>query len=200
MDINAWVDILLFLSGCVAALFLKNKGKGADYRIMYIMFLSAIGIFCLSTVISFAKLPVQFDLRQFLQITAISFAMSGIFILIRRSKPVFARFPGQFVYLPFLIVIFFPIVDQTIVIKNLVRMIYQGGTLLVAALLIPTSKITSNQKWLILCGIFIFMTSFLLKWIFLADENQYWIWGTTLVPAIVLTSYGFFKLDEININ
>lgn len=199
MDINAWVDLLLFLTGCLAVFLLKNKGKNTDNRVMYLMFLSAMSVFCLSTLITFFNFTMQFNVRHFLQIMAISFAVSGIFILIRHSKPVFARFPQQFVYLPFLIVIFYPIVDQTIVIKNLVRMIYQGGALFVAALLIPTSKITKHQKWLILGGISIFAISFLFKWIFIVDESQAWLWGIILLPAILLTAYGFYKLPEINL-
>jgi len=199
MDINAWVDVLLFLAGCAAGFLLRNKGKNSDNRVMYLMFLSAISVFCLSSLVTFLNLTLQFNIKHFLQITAISFAVSGIFILIRHSKPVFARFPKQFVYLPFLIVIFYPIVDQTIVIKNLVRMIYQGGALFVAILLIPTSKITSDQKWLILSGISFFGISFLVKWVVIADESQAWLWGIILLPAILLTAYGFYKLPEIKI-
>jgi len=78
-------------------------------------------------------------------------------------------------------------------------MIYQGGALFVAILLIPTSKITSDQKWLILSGISFFGISFLVKWVVIADESQAWLWGIILLPAILLTAYGFYKLPEIKI-
>jgi len=158
------------------------------------MFILGLFFLVFSVLFSFFSADIQFDLKEFFGILAISSVMSALFVLIRNSKPVFARFPIQFVYLPFVIIFFLPIVDDTLVIKNLVNMIYQGGTIGVALILIPASSITKKRKFTISSGTVVFLLSYLFKWAFLPEDLSKWVPELILIPAILISSYGFYKL------
>ncbi|MEO1023224.1 MAG: hypothetical protein AAFW89_11835, partial [Bacteroidota bacterium] len=87
---------------------------------------------CSSLLASCTVLPywIQLDYAHYFyewgMILSITFSLSALFVLIRNSKPVFARFPVSFTLLPFVVPLGFPFLVESDVLENLLIALYQG--------------------------------------------------------------------------
>lgn len=69
------------------------------------------------------------------EVYSISFVLSALMLFIRRSKPEFSRFPLFYATMPFIIVLSYLLVYNTVVLKDWLLHIYQGGAAVVAILM-----------------------------------------------------------------
>ena len=89
------------------------------------------------------------DVETWGNFISISLILSALFVIIRDSKPMFARFPIYLTLLPLSGIIFFAIIPTNYAIKDLLELIMQAGAIVVALLIsdIGVSKlITINWK------------------------------------------------------
>src|SRR5690606_31703623 len=99
------------------------------------------------------------------RLIAIITYISGLLILIRQSKPIFARFPLYMTALPFLSVLFFPLILDSYIIKDLLNAIYQAGALLVTGLIFSLIFARSSGRRYYFLGIGAAAASYITYWL-----------------------------------
>ena len=135
--------------------------------------------------------PVQPALvGEWAQISSVAFILCGLTLLIRLSKPVFARFPITFTALPLLIIATYPLAIETVMIKKWLLGIYEGGAL-VAAILIFSMKLVRNRNFiLLLVGSVVLAGTYVLYWFpVLPSEVQYY-WYLAFAIGLYLAVRG----------
>lgn len=130
-------------------------------------------------------------------VVSLAFILSALAIFIRESKPVFAQFPLLYSALPILIVLSYVLVTDTFAIKEWLVSIYQGGAILVAALMYSVYSYRDSQYLPVLYGIGLFIIAFILFWYIPGIRGGYsWIWQLFLAAAVLVFTYG---IEQVNI-
>lgn len=195
MDIGLWTDLLLGLSALYAVvIFLKLHFESQSYLFAYLSLSSVLLLFI--TGLPYTGLLsdswVEWTIL-FLVITLIS----ALLVLIRESKPAFARFPSYMTALPFISVLFFPFVIDSYAIKDLLNMIYQGGALVVALLVISINHFIKPWLKFFLTGTVLLGMSYLAYWFIFDFINGFsWLISLILTVSVILLTTGFKKVQE----
>lgn len=195
MDTAKWIDLVVSLSfGTVFILMLKLFFKRRSLLIIYF----GIAAFTISIpyFLDLFKLDLSVDLFQWGKLISITFYISGLLVLIRESKPVFARFPIYLTTLPFISFIFFPLIVDSIVIKELINAIYQGGALVVTVLIFTLNQARESKRRYYIIGIFCIGAAYLSYWIVLKQfdmEEFLWISEILLSIGILFAAFRFVK-------
>lgn len=148
---------------------------------------------------------LELEPRQFFmnwgKLISVTFYISGLLVLIRESKPSFARFPLYLTALPFISFIFFPLIIESLVIKDLINGIYQGGALIVTILVFTVNKASESGRRYYISGLSLVSLAFILYW-FLFNRvmtENIWISELLLSAGILLVLYRFIQTNN-NIN
>lgn len=111
--------------------------------------------------ISFADKDIVID--WILMFTATG-SLASAASLVREFRPVFARFPKVFTLVPFLLVLLYPFVMETLVMKTWILSMYQGSALIIS-LLIVGYRLSEDGKYLYsflgLCALTLVFVAFL---------------------------------------
>ena len=103
---------------------------------------------------------------------SISLVLSALFVIIRDSKPVFARFPIYLTLLPMSGIIFFAIIPTSYVIKDILEFIMQAGAVLVSLLLFCVNTILFEWKWTFIMSIFAFICAYIIPLISIENTEN----------------------------
>lgn len=140
--------------------------------------------------------------RQFFmnwgKLISITFYISGLLVLIRESKPLFARFPLYLTALPFISFLFFPLIIDSIVIKDLVNGIYQGGALIVTILVFTVNKAKLKDRRFYITGLALVSIAFILYWLIFNREMEDKIWISEILfsTGILLVLFRFIQSKQ----
>ncbi len=198
-DLN-WVHILFLVAGLPSLFILVLSGHKTKQLSITLFGIALFTFLC----------GVSFDLiyneqerskvRDWLELISIASVLCGLFIKARNSKPIFARFPIQLTFLPFLVLLFFPLAVDTLVVKNLLQMIYQGGGIIVGLLLFSINQYLYRKRELLLISCVLFLASYILFWILpqeISSLDLVFISNILFSAGIICTSLGLKKLSEI---
>lgn len=162
MDILSWLSTLnilvLVFSIYQISTILTNK------RTVYTVLISLALIFYLTANIVFL---IDRDLKfviRFINLTSLICVLSALFSLIRESKPIFARFPTVLSYLPFVTLLFIPLILDQTVIYNLLAATFQGGSILVALMIFGLNHLNNKRYKLHISGSALLLIAFVLFW------------------------------------
>lgn len=202
MGTAEWIDLVVSLSfGTVIFLLLKLFIQRRSLLITYFG-LASITI-TIPYLIDLFQFEMMFDLFQWGKLISITFYISGLLVLIRESKPIFARFPAYLTALPFVSFLFFPLIIDSIVIKNLINAIYQGGALVVTVLVFTLNQAKQSKRRYYIIGISSIGLAYLSYWVILRQMNMtdfYWISEILLSVGILFTVIRFVKGEQERIN
>ena len=197
MESLNWIYILYLAVGIPASfsLFLIAKKENSlsvlVFDISLVTFLAGVGLdYGFGDQLSIA--------REWGDLLAITTALCGLFIEIRESKPVFARFPIYLTGLPFLSVFFYPLVIDSLVIKNLLQLIYQGGAIVVAILVVSINQFLHKQREYLLTACMIFLMAYISFWFF-GDLEYFDFKNASRIVfslGIIIALIGFKKASE----
>lgn len=112
--------------------------------------------------------------REWGDLVGITLVLCALFVKIRNSKPVFARFPLPMTLLPLVGIFFYPMIIQADVVKDLLRITYQGGAIIVGILVISINHLMYKQRSLLLVACLIFAISYVSYWFIDFPDLQYW--------------------------
>ncbi len=192
-----WIYILYLSIGIPASinLFLIAKNDNSlsvlAFGVSLFTFLIGVGLdYAFGDDLSFS--------REWGDLIAITTALCGLFIEIRESKPVFARFPIYLTLLPFLSILFYPLIIDSVVIKNLLQLIYQGGSIVVAILVVSINQFLHKQRGYLLTSCMIFLIAYICFW-FLDDFEAFPVKDAAKIVfslGIIVASIGFKKASE----
>jgi uncharacterized membrane protein len=135
------------------------------------------------------------SLLEWGRLVAITFYISGLLVLIRESKPPFARFPIYLTALPFVSFLFFPLIIDSLAIKNLINGIYQGGALIVTLLIFTVNNVKTKGRRYYLLGLGLVTIAYLGFWgsTFLDYEGYAWSIKIILSTGILITVFKFIQ-------
>lgn len=148
--------------------------------------------------LSFANLTIHPEVVvEWMRVVAVSFMLCGLAVLIRNAKPVFARFPLSFTALPLLIVLTYPLARNTLVLKEWLIGIYEGGGLLIALMMYGALSANAKKYLPILGAAGLFLLVFVLYWFIPGLHPQYaWVWKLVLDAGIIVLVYGNKEITE----
>ena len=125
---------------------------------------------------------------------SISLVLSALFVVIRDSKPVFARFPIYLTLLPMSGIIFFAIIPTSYAIKDILELIMQAGAVLVALLLFCVNTILYEWKWTFIVSIFTFLCAYIIPIISIENtENELLLGAIFLCLGMILLTFSLIK-------
>ncbi|HET8865815.1 MAG TPA: hypothetical protein VFM80_08950 [Gracilimonas sp.] len=195
MEPDKWVDIVLSFSfGTASVLLFKLYLKNRSLLELYFS-LAALAI----------TIPYLFDLFlpqsprllfHWGKLVAITIYISGLLVLIRESKPVFARFPLYLTALPFISFLFFPLIIDSIVIKDLINAVYQGGALVVTVLVFTVNNARRERRRYYIIGLAMVSAAYLGYWLYFGRANRpdlIWISEILLAGGILVMLFRFIK-------
>lgn len=189
---------ILFLTTGIPAVILLFIIVLKDRLLSILLFGLAILSFLVGVLIDFINPNGLIIAREWGDLLAITLTLCGLFVKIRNSKPIFARFPIYLTALPLLILMFYPMVIDSIVVKQLLQITYQGGALLVSILVISINQYMYKGRGVLLASSFTLLISYILYW-FLRDFDQPLIEDISKILfcfGIILGSLGFKKISD----
>lgn len=125
---------------------------------------------------------------------SISLILSALFVIIRDSKPVFARFPMYLTLLPLSGILFFAIIPTSYAIKGILELIMQAGALVVAFLLIGVNTYLFDWKWTYLASLIAFISAYIVPLLTLSDPSMTVFLGSiSLCIGMIFLTFSLVK-------
>jgi|GEM_PF-1621616 len=198
-----WFGLLIFLVAIyTVVIFSKFAMRYKEY------FPLGIAITCLTVALAamssnfdllFSKLNLTIYPEKFFEwnrVVAITALFCSLSVLIRDSKPDFARFPLSFSLFPLLIIITFPFVQNTLVIKEWVMGIYEGGAVIVGLIMYGTLTYFNRSYLRVLSSVGILSVSFIMYWFIPGMQNtsSSWLWKMVFIIGIFAFTDSYNKL------
>ena len=198
MEPFQWVDLLVSVSLLISFYSLIRL-----YMVKRSLVDLYFGLSALILLIGYVGHMVGFHFNSLImnwsKLVSVTFYISGLLVLIRESKPVFARFPLYLTALPFVSILFFPLVIDFTVIKDLVNGIYQGGALIVSILVLTVNNVNEIGRRYYIVGLTLVSISFLTYWIIFNRDipDKIWISEILFAAGILLVLFRFIKSNSV---
>jgi hypothetical protein len=123
-----------------------------------------------------------------------TFLVSSIFSLIRESKPVFARFPLYLVFLPFITLIFYPLIMNTHVISNIVLSTFQAGAICTSLLIYALKQSMGEKYGFRIVSILVLLIAFIIYWMPISFDFSTHVTTELLIGfASLIFSYDIYR-------
>jgi hypothetical protein len=198
MDPAKWTDLVVSLSfGTVFVLLIRLFIKRRSLLELY--FSLAAFLITIPYLFDLFQFQTPFNLFQWGKLVSVTIYISGLLVLIRESKPVFARFPVYLTALPFVSFLFFPLIIDSIVIKDLINAIYQGGALIVTVLVFALKQAKKRNRRYYIIGISCVATSYLSYWLVFNRSTSVelvWVSEILLCVGILFATIRFIHSEE----
>lgn len=198
MDPAKWIDLVVSLSfGTTFFLLLRYYIRKRSLMVLYFSIAALIISIPYFTDLFMSDLPI--NLFEWGKLISITVYISGLLVLIRESKPIFARFPQYLTALPFVSFLFFPIIVDSIVIKDLLNAIYQGGAIIVTMLVFTLNQAKKNKRRYYVLGLSLVGLAYLTYWLYFNRNTMAyygWISEILLSAGILITVFRFVKGDD----
>lgn len=199
-----WADYLLTLTGGYAAYELIKFARGRG-RLKFLGLTIAACIFTfmqftvvlggifdtggINTVVSF--------IMEWGHLICLAFILSSLAVFIRESKPVFAQFPLVYTALPLCIIISYFFVLDSIILREWLFFLYQGGALLVALMMYGVYTYRVDKYIFILAGVVLFFLCYILYWsIPELRKSMTWIWKLVMAAGILTSIFGYKRAHK----
>ena len=197
MEPVQWVDLLVCLTLLISSIALYRQYMQRRSLVDLYFSISAL-ILLIAYFAHLLNLQPKNFFMNWGKLISITFYISGLLVLIRESKPLFARFPLYLTSLPFLSFLFFPLIIDSIVIKDLVNGIYQGGALIVTILVFTVNKAGESGRRYYISGLALVSLAFILFWFVFNREMTESIWISEILfsAGIILVLYRFIQSNN----
>lgn len=196
---SIWSTILLFAIVLYSLVRWLRSAPAREHSAIYIF-----GILLLLALFTTYATPFLLEegrLSEGIRLWSDGVALTGALCLltnmVRRLKPSYSRYPQFFVYLPLMLLMVFPLIQDSLVLVDLMLMMGGGAGLVSLVLAVVTVFMKLNQRWWLLLGILLLMASFVLHWI-LGDFSRAhpWTVHTTLSLSIPLMILGYEEITQ----
>tara|TARA_R110002096_G_scaffold231766_11_gene421572 strand:- start:2897 stop:3475 length:579 start_codon:yes stop_codon:yes gene_type:complete len=190
MLIDQWLGLYLSIITLYSLYILIPAAFRFKSLMLSLFSISALSFFVSSIIVIF-----ELEGREWANLSSIIFTLCGLFAFIRDSKPIFARFPTYFSFLPLISFVFYPIIMNSQVIENLVIATYQGGAIIVGLLIASLHQIKNKSRFLLFIGMVLFLISYLVFWFINGYES---ISRLMVGVSIIITSLGLIQTFNKN--
>lgn len=188
-----WANLVIIVSfGITFFLFFRLYLKKKTLLELYLGLAAGSISFSYACILFFNTLP---SFIEWGRLVAVTFYISGLLVLIRESKPPFARFPVYLTALPFISFLFFPLIIDSIAIKNLINGIYQGGALLVTVLIFTVNNARTKGRRYYLLGLSLITIAFIGYWTSVYFDFEAYTWAVKIIlsSGILVTVFRFIQ-------
>ncbi len=200
IDIN-WLDVTLIALAVPSFIILLSVAYKAK-SLSNLFFGLAILSFLIGITLGYFEQINSILAREWGDLIAITLVLCGLFVKTRNSKPVFARFPMPMTMLPLVGIFFYPMIIEADVVKDLLRITYQGGAILVGLLVISINHLMYKHRSVLLLSCIVFLIAFIGFWfIELPDFEQIKSISIILMGVgMLLGAIGFRKVSVSKMN
>lgn len=200
-----WILLLLMLSGCFAVAVSFHLHRKTDR-------LKFMGLFWASFLFVAVNLALILEpifvggwttfiidqVKEWGKVYSIALVLSSLLLYVRESKPEFSRFPLLYVSFPLVVVISYLLVYDTVLLKNWLLGIYQGGAAVVAVLIYGIYYYREPIYQTVFLGSLLFLITYFI-YIVLPKSYSY-IWQIGLILSVITVFAGYLvvnrKIDE----
>ncbi len=198
MLLETWLTLLVLVVAAITSLtylYLAIRKSST----MYFMFWFALVALGISRFLYFySDRNAQIDYyRDFIAVGSLAFVLVALFMLIRDSKPEFARFPSAFTFLPLAILPFYPLLGDKAVLRELINIILQGGGLVVALLILSIRQVKVSGHIYVILGTLTLTAAYTFRWFLFTEFENRWISEISLAMGMMICAYGFVKQSTL---
>lgn len=136
---------------------------------------------------------ITYHIIEWGHIYCLALILSSLLLFVRESKPEFSQFPLAYAILPFLTILSYLLVYDTIMLKNWLISIYQGGAALVALLIYGIYSYRNSIYSTLAAGAVLFFLAFLF-YLFMSAYPI--VWQLLLAASIVTTFSGYLVVEK----
>ncbi len=162
------------------------------------VFLAIIGISDLLATF-FPVLDPDF-INEWATVFSVSFLLSASAALVRDSKPFFSRFPRVLTFSPLILILIYPLILETVMVKMWVVALYQASSLFIGMLIYSYNAIQNSSYGYMLVGIIFFIVTFILFWLpasVFTMPSYAWVLLVSCGILIITVGYNHvFNLEE----
>ncbi len=131
---------------------------------------------------------------------SVSLVLSAAAALLREFRPVFSRFPKSFTFAPLILILVYPLIIETVIVKQWALALYQGSALLISLLIYSYRTKKDGSYAYMLVGVLFFAITFVMYWIpetYFDFPAYAWMLLTSCGILIVTVGYNqIYNLDE----
>jgi len=195
MSLLSWVSILLLITLLYSLIIVVTTAKKANSVSLWLLSIAIIS-YSGSNITFLIKGGSDILIRWF-NFSSLVCLVSFLFAMIRESKPIFARFPSYLIYLPFITLLFFPLIVHQSVIVNLLLGTFEIGCATVSIMMYGINHIKNKDSSEHLMAAFVFLTAILFYWFTpLNVDTKTLITELLIVPGIILITKGIKKKSK----
>lgn len=189
-----WSEILLLVCAVLSIfLLLYNSSRHRQIRV----FASVAILSVVATLVPDLLAIQETVIVEWAMVTGITAALLALASIIRELKPYYARYPYPFSFTPLAILIFYPMLSDTAVLKDLLNQILQGGALLITLLLAISLARRVENRLSLLTGVGLLIVACIAYWAPVDDSLIPWLWQSTLALGMVLCSWSFMEVSGL---
>lgn len=199
MGVLDWISILTIISILIAlasTIRITFSSKSAYLILLSLSLVSYLASNCFYLIDSGLDVLIKWS-----NLLSLCFLLSGLFDLIRASKPIFASFPVYLIYIPFIIPFFFPLIINQTVLSNLLIGVLQLGCIIVSIMMYSIHQLRSGNSLAQLIGSVSLLVAFITFWILdIEDFMQNILTQILIVIGIMFISFGIQKSKKAEIH
>ncbi len=161
-------------------------------------FLAIIGVS--SFLAEFFPVLDPYFIGEWSSVFSSAFLLSAAGALIRDFKPVFSRFPKSFAFLPLILIAIYPLIIDTVMVKQWALAIFQGSALTISLLIYGFRTYQNSEYGYMLVGVVFFAVTFTLYWL---PESVFtmpaYVWMLLVSCGILIITVGYnqvYNLEE----
>lgn len=194
-----WSQILLLISSPIAMVIYHSRMGSDRQDAKYLGLLIYISIFLYEISLHF-DLPFTDITREYIAIFIFVLILILLLMSIRRLRPDISRYPYPFVYVPLIILFFYPLIAGVSALTDIVLIIIQGGSLLSIAFLTTAHFDLFHSKWVAIMNILLLGLSYSIYWFMPSTDLELWMWQSFIAAGMVTTAISLpVILSETNL-
>lgn len=178
-----WSQILLISVALFSGTMIVRQVSKRDLQL-----LTSSSVFGIAVIelIRFAEFTNQAQIIEFGTILILCALLTALLMTIRLLKPVYTRYPYPFVYLPFIIILGFPVVQDMRIISEIIFQLVQAGSLMVLLMLIIGYFEEFEKPWLAVFSVILFVVAYIIYWFGPSFfDVRIWMWQPLLALGMV---------------
>lgn len=189
-----WSQILILIVSVLSAfIFAKRTNKKRrDIKITGVLayLFTFLVQFILLIDLNFKEL-----ISEYVLIAVLVLSLTILLMTIRWLRPEIARYPYGFVFIPSLILLFYPVIQGTDAITNIIQIMIQISAIVVLIFLVIAHYDHIKRGLLITISIISYVIAFIIYWILPEFFSiKIWMWESFIALGMISTSFTFPNL------
>lgn len=197
MDQIASQLVIIFILIIVSSFFVRSASKlDGNYRLFY--GISGFGyILTITLGLSSKFIPIEYDLvysqiLEWSRIISVVILLCGLGVKVRYAKPKITRAPIILSFLPVLLLLVHPFVQNTLILKDVLINFYHGGGLLIALMMYTIKAQKNNGYYGVLIGVLVVSIGYTLNFF---EWNAVSVSNVIISVGLYLVYTGYKKIE-----